>query len=77
MDNGGGGQGCYVAPVTRTIRDIPTEIPLDAEHGVGVPCVASFDNLQPIRKTFLTRRTGSLPFPQPEICRAFAALADC
>ena len=66
-----------VAPVTRTIRGIPTEIPLDAERGVGVRCAASFDNLQPIRKTFLTRRTGSLPFPQPEIRRALAALADC
>jgi mRNA interferase MazF len=66
-----------VAPVTKTIRGIPTEIPLDAEHGVDVRCVASFDNLQPIRKTFLTRRIGSLPLRRQEICRAFAALADC
>ena len=42
-----------------------------------MPCVASFDNLQPIRKTFLAARIGSLPFPQQEICRTLAAMADC
>lgn len=66
-----------VAPLTRTVRGIPTEIPLDREHGVDVACAASFDNLQPIRKTFLTSRIGSLPFPRQEICRALATLADC
>ncbi len=66
-----------VAPVTRTIRGIPTEIPLNEAHGVDVPCVASFENLQPIRKTFLASRIGSLPFPQQEICRTLAAMADC
>ena len=66
-----------VAPITRTTRGIPTELPLDEEHGVDVPCAASFDNLQPIRKTFLTERIGSLPFPRPAICRTLAAMADC
>jgi mRNA interferase MazF len=66
-----------VAPLTRTIRGIPTEIELDQDHGVDTPCAASFDNLQPIRKTFLTSRIGSLPFPRQEICRTLAAMADC
>lgn len=66
-----------VAPVTRTARNIPTEVPLDTEHGVDVPCAAAFDNLQPIRKSFLTSRLGSLPHPRQEICRALGALADC
>lgn len=66
-----------VAPVTRTVRGIPTEIPLDAEHGIDVPCAASFDNLQPIRKTFLTGRIGALRSHRRAICRAVAALADC
>lgn len=66
-----------VAPVTRTIRGIPTEIPLDSEHGLDVACAASFDNLQPIRKTFLTRRIGALPYPRQKICLTLAALADC
>ena len=66
-----------VAPLTRTIRGIPTEIPLDTEHGVDVACAASFDNLQPIRKTFLTRQIGFVPLSRQQICRALAALADC
>lgn len=66
-----------IAPLTRTVRGIPTEIPLDQEHGVDTPSAASFDNLQPIRKTFLTSRIGSLPFPRREICRSLAAMADC
>lgn len=52
-----------VAPVSRTIRGIPTEIPLDAEHGVDIPCVAFFDNIQIIRESFLTQRIGALRFP--------------
>lgn len=66
-----------VAPLTRTVRGIPTEIPLDREHGLDIPCAASFDNLQPIRKSFLTSRIGSLPSPREAICRTLAALADC
>lgn len=66
-----------VAPITRTIRGIPTEIPLDEAHGVGLPCVASFDHLQTVRKTFLTDRIGSLPSPRREICQTLAAMADC
>ena len=66
-----------VAPVTRTVREIPTEIPLDESHGLRAPCAASFDNMQPIRKTFLTERVGVLPSPRASICRAMSALADC
>jgi len=67
-----------VAPVTRTVRDIPTEIALGAAQGLDVDCAASFDNLQPIRRSFLTERVGSLTVEQAdEICRALAALADC
>jgi mRNA interferase MazF len=65
-----------VAPITRTIRGIPTEIGLDQEHGLPAPCVASFDNLQPIRRGFLVERVGALA-DRAEICRALGALADC
>lgn len=67
-----------VAPVTRTIRDIPTEVILGASHGLPDECVASFDNLQPIRRSFLTQRAGQLQIDElGEICRALRALADC
>jgi len=67
-----------VAPVTRAVRRIPTEVPLGAPHGLTVECAASFDNLQPIRRTYLTERVGQLDIEEiDEICRALGALADC
>lgn len=65
-----------VAPVTRTVRNIPTEIRLDAAQGLAEECAASFDNLQPIRRSFLTQRVGQLT-ELHQICRALSALADC
>lgn len=66
-----------VAPVTRTTRHIPTAIPLGAEEGLSSPSIASFDNLQPIRRRFLTERVGAVVGARLKICRALAALADC
>jgi mRNA interferase MazF len=67
-----------VAPITRTIRGIPTEIPLDHRHGLPVPCVASFDNLQPIRRAYLTGRAGSLVGEDVDaICHTLRSMADC
>ncbi len=67
-----------VAPVTRTVRGIPTEVMLGSDHGLPSECVASFDNLQPIRRTFLTDRVGRLGVDETGvICRALRSLADC
>jgi mRNA interferase MazF len=67
-----------VAPVTRTVRHIPTEVQLGTRQGLSSDCAASFDNLQPIRRAFLTERVGQLAIEETgEICRALDALADC
>lgn len=66
-----------VAPVTRTVRGIPTEIPLGRDEGLLEPCAASFDNLRPVRKIWLTRRMGALGSRGHEICGSLAALSDC
>lgn len=66
-----------VAPVTRTIRNIPTEVALDELDGLPVPCVAALDSMQPIRKTFLTGYIGSIGCQRSDICSAFSAMADC
>jgi len=67
-----------VAPVTRSVRGIPTEVPLGPAEGLAVDCVATFDNLQPIRRSFITSRIGDLgPVGSSAICRALAAMADC
>jgi mRNA interferase MazF len=69
--------GIVVAPVTRTVRSIPTEVPLGEDEGLGVDCAASFDNLQRIRRTALVERIGSLGPRREEICNSLRALADC
>lgn len=67
-----------VAPVTRSVRQIPTEVALGSAHGLSEESVASFDNLQPIRRSFLTERVGSLGVEEiGEVCRALRAMADC
>lgn len=67
-----------VAPVTRTVRGIPTEIALGADEGLPVACAASFDNLQPVNRHLLSERAGSLaPLRRSEVCAALDALADC
>jgi mRNA interferase MazF len=66
-----------VAPVTRTIRRISTEVDLGPGEGLPEECVASFDNLQPIPKRLLTTRIGALAERRHEICRAIGAMADC
>jgi mRNA interferase MazF len=66
------------APVTRTIRGIDTEVRLGPDEGLPVDCVAAFDNLQPIRRSFLATRVGALALDRrSEVCRALGALADC
>jgi mRNA interferase MazF len=65
------------APVTRTVRGIPTEIALGPGDGLDVECAASFDNLQPIPRSALSARVGTLGPRHPEICETLRALADC
>lgn len=67
-----------VAPVTTTVRGIPTEVSLGPVEGLPRECAAAFDNVQPVRRSFLTERVGRLAADRRvEICDALAALADC
>jgi mRNA interferase MazF len=67
-----------VAPVTRTVRGIPTEVALGEDEGLPVACAASFDHLQPVNRHLLTQRVGALSAARRhEVCRALDALADC
>jgi len=45
-----------VAPLTRTIRNIPVEVPLDKTDGVPSSCVVNLDDLTTIPKALLQRR---------------------
>ena len=66
------------APVTRTVRGIPTELPLGAADGMPTECVASFDNLRVVPRAYLVERLISLdPIRLLEACRALRAAVDC
>lgn len=67
-----------VAPVTSTIRHIPTCIPVGADEGIDHDSVATFDNLAAVPKSVLTVRLGSLGADgRLRICEALGAMADC
>ena len=67
-----------VAPVTRTIRDIPTCIPVGPGEGVDHDSVATFDNLAAVPKSVLMHRLGRLgPVGRSRICVALKAVANC
>jgi mRNA interferase MazF len=67
-----------VAPVTRTIRRIPTEVPLGTDEGLPTECVAALDATTVFPRAMLVRRVGSLsPTRIHELCDALAAATDC
>ena len=67
-----------VAPVTRTIRDIPTEVALGPDEGLPTECVAALDAVLSFPKSMLTRRMGSVPPARgDELCEALKAAVDC
>ena len=67
-----------VAPVTRTVRGLPTEIELDERDGLRERSAASFDNLRLVPTRSLTTRIGDAGAARrAQICRALSALADC
>ena len=49
-----------VAPVTRTVRDIPVEVSLGREDGLRATYVVSLDDITTIPKALLTRRVSLL-----------------
>lgn len=67
-----------VAPVTRTIRGIPTEVPVGVEEGLPAEGVAALDNVLTFPKALLVRRMGALPPERrSEPCEALRAATDC
>lgn len=67
-----------VAPITRTVRHIPTEVPLGISEGLPVASAAAMDNMLAIPKSMLVRRMGSLaPERQHELGEALFAAIDC
>lgn len=70
-------QRVLVAPVSRRIRDLPSELRLGLAEGLPVESVASFDNIRPFPKAMLVRRLGALGPRMHEMCLATEATFDC
>jgi mRNA interferase MazF len=67
-----------VAPATRTVRGIPTEVALGRDDGMPEDCVLSFDQLTTVPKALLTERITSLPAAKvAEMCGALRAATGC
>jgi mRNA interferase MazF len=67
-----------VAPATRTVRGIPTEVALARADGMPDDCALSFDNVTTVPKALLTERITAVPEARrDELCRALRAAAGC
>ena len=50
-----------VAPVTRTIRNIPVEVLLDQSDGMSIRCVVNLDDITTLPKSLIKQRVTVLP----------------
>ncbi len=50
-----------IAPITSTIRSIPTEVILTKADGLPDTCAANFDNIQTVPKNNIGDRIARLP----------------
>lgn len=67
-----------VAPITSTVRGIPSEVVMGSDEGVRDGSVANLDNVQLLPVDRLLRLAGSIDDARwPEFCRAMARVMAC
>ena len=67
-----------VAPATRTVRGIPTEVPLTRAEGMPDDCALSLDNITTVPKALLTTRITRVPDARlTELCDALRTATGC
>ena len=67
-----------VAPLTSTLRDIPTAVRLGPGDGLDRECIASLDNLTLLPKARFVQRIGLLgPERMEQLCQALATAVAC
>jgi mRNA interferase MazF len=67
-----------VAPITSTIRGVPSEVLLGEEDGMKTACVANLHNAVTVRQAFIGRRVTRLnPARMAEICAALQFSLGC
>jgi len=67
-----------VAPITSTIRGVPSEVPLDEEDGMKAPCVVNLHNAVTVSQNRLGKRVAQLSsLRMNEICAALRFSLGC
>jgi mRNA interferase MazF len=67
-----------VAPITSTVRGLPSEVALGTADGMKGPCAVNLDHVHAVRKTDLRRHLSSLrPDKMAAICRALSIATGC
>lgn len=67
-----------VAPITSTIRGVPSEVALGMEDGMKQPCVANLHNVMTVAQEGLGRRVAHLGARRMrEVCAALAFALGC
>ena len=67
-----------IAPITSTIRSVPSEVALDVEDGMKAPCVVNLQNVQTVSQSLLGKRVAQLTEARmEEICRALRFALGC
>ncbi len=67
-----------VAPITSTIRGVPSEVALGTEDGLRQPSAVNFHNLVTVNQQILGRRIAQLsPRRMSEVCAALSFALGC
>lgn len=67
-----------VAPVTTTVRAIPTEVDLSTGDGMPRDCAANFDNVFTLHRSRFQRRITRLgEAKMREMCQAYSFAVGC
>jgi mRNA interferase MazF len=67
-----------VAPITSTIRGVPSEVALGIEDGMKQPCAVNLHNVVTIARDGLGRRLAQLgPDRMRQVCAALAFALEC
>jgi mRNA interferase MazF len=67
-----------VAPVTSTIRSLPSEVLIDAGHGLKHPSAINLDHVQTVQRDDLKRYVATLPIEvMSRVCGALAVATGC
>jgi mRNA interferase MazF len=67
-----------VAPITTSIRGVPSEVVIGPDEGMKQPCAVNLHNLVTVSKDDLGRRVAQLGEGRmDEVCRALAFALGC